>query len=766
MSRNAPRKSIVHAFLAKAFILSAFLPYAYGIHARRPIFEDRKIGTTTFSPARRDYFFGQSPVAAEIFDYNADGAIDVAALVTGNAGEVNVLEGSHSGFFQLAWAAGVGDSPRDIAVMEVNGDSLPDLVVACGADGFLQIFLGNPADIFSYGASVDAGTEPSLLEVKDLTGDLEDELLLVSTSELFVFARDGGEGLMEIFHTLLASLPKTLHAADFDGDGFADVVLAYEEGGIELYPGDGSGALGPAIPLDNSQVVSLASADIDFDGNMDILSVDALGGELCLLWGDGNGEFRPSRYEYEGFTASRVIPGPLGSRGLLDVISVSEESGGILAHEGRVCGIAGSMELQDAPGSGEQNSHSERRAFCFDQKGEEYRCGEATVAAFSADADGEGTPDLIAMNFDSFSLSLFYGAGQGLYYSAPNFPAAAGGEPGAKSVAVLDANEDGHEDIAVSFMWNDSVSVLLGDGLGNLSRHALFPVGGTGVHSLAAADMNADGHEDLVVRNVESSSVSVLLGDGDGNFELVGAFPTGLGTHFVSIVDLDLDGDLDVITPNARSGNVSVLLGDGTGSLTHTDLIPVGRGPHACVPLDFQPDGFPDLAVANTGEDSVAFLENRSGSLVLVGKLEAGVGPISITAGDFNEDGTTDLATANFAGLTVSVLTGMGGGAFAWTQDLFAGRGPHYVITEDIDGDGHMDLASAVTGQDAVLLLFGEGDGTFPRSEYHGVHDNPNAVASCDVNEDGLPDLVTANVGSHDVTLLLGARGTAPLEPS
>jgi hypothetical protein len=720
-------------------------------------------GFPVFHPARRDFLLGDTPLAADILDYNLDGAPDMAVLLMAQQGEVRLLEGGPGGFFHPVWSAACGTSPKDIGVMNVNGDNLADLVVATGGEGLLLTFLGDPAGYFTTGGAYPAGTDPSLIEISNLTGDASQELLLVSGLELFVYSGNTEEaGLVQIAQVSLPGVARSIRAGDFDADGFTDVIATYADQGITLHSGNGNGELAPGIAIDEEGAASLATADFDLDGDEDILRVNTSGEAFAFLLGEGGGMFRSIQRRYDGFLARSAHAGPPGLFGLLDVVSVSEESGGILVHGARIAGIA-----EAAGGGGSTDARVldlsiPRRAFSFAPKGEEYRCGEATFQAISADADGDAIADLLALNRDSWSLSLFYGMGDGYYHSAPHFPAAKG-DPGAKSVAVFDANEDGHQDLAVTFMWNDSVSVLLGDGTGNLTRHRLFPVGDEGVHTLAIGDLNEDAHDDIVVRSAGSGSVSVLLGNGMADFTLAGVYPTGARTHYVSIVDLDLDGHRDVVAPNSADGTLSVLMGDGTGSLVHADLITVGQGPHACVPLDFQGDGYPDLAVVNTGEDSVALLENRTGSLVLTSKVGVGVGPLSICTGDFNEDTIADLATANFEGKSVSVITGVGGGAFAHSFTRFSGKGPHFIIAEDFDLDGHTDLASPITGQDAVLLLRGAGDGSFPESEYYGVHDNPHSVAACDMNEDGLPDLVAANVQSHDVTMLIHASAPAPL---
>jgi hypothetical protein len=129
----------------------------------------------------------------------------------------------------------------------------------------------------------------------------------------------------------------------------------------------------------------------------------------------------------------------------------------------------------------------DRAVYCFDSRGEQYKSGVKTVWADFADVDENGLPDMLTSNQGSDSFSVFYGAGDGFYFEAPAFVAGPG-EPGAKSVAILDANEDGNDDVVVALRWVDAISILLGDGQGNLRYHGEFPIGSHGAHTLGRGE--------------------------------------------------------------------------------------------------------------------------------------------------------------------------------------------------------------------------------------------------------------------------------------
>jgi|GEM_PF-3428541 len=715
----------------------------------------------SFQPARRDFVVGPNPIAASVLDFDLDGNTDIAIVQGKQDAMLHILRGKGNGNFENVWSglAG-GNDPKDVAVLHINDDELVDIVVSLSNEGLIRIFYGEAGGQFSEGESLYVGLHPSRLGLCDIEGDGEDEIIVASETELVAFKRFQQSSLLEFRRYPLVEPAADFSTGDLNSDGLMDIALAYKQGGSYLFFGDGMGGFLSVIELDGipggeGRMIDLEIVDLDLDGNRDILCLDSSGERFQVLWGDGTGEFRSTIVRYVDFLSSRIVPGPVGNNDIRDVLSVSNESGEVVVHTGRVCGVIDGDDFPGAKTSPAGPMDHGQVSYCFDMKGEPYKSGLKTVWAGFSDIDRNGIQDMLTLNQGSGSVSVFSGAGDGFYHKAPAF-AAGPGQPGAKSVAVLDANEDGNDDVAVAFRWVDAVSVLLGDGQGNLSYYGEFPIGGHGTHTLGVDDLNADGHADIVVRNVESATVSVLLGDGDANFDLLGEYQTDSGTHLVTIVDINQDDFLDVITPNSSGGTVTILLGDGSGHLQRFADIPVGEGPHSCVVIDYDKDDDPDIATANIGENKVSILENVDGMLYLAEKITVGAKPISICTGDFDEDGFADLATANIGGFSLSVLFGTGSSSFLLSEpELIVGKGPHFVVAEDLDVDGHLDLVVPMTGMDDVVVCYGDGNGGFLLKEHFGVGDNPNTVAIGDLNGDNRPDIVTGNVWSSDVSVLI-----------
>jgi hypothetical protein len=131
-------------------------------------------GNGTFQP-RRAFAAGYGPSSVVIADVNQDGRPD---LVLANAGSnsVSVLLGNGNGTFQpqRTFSTGAGSTPRSVAVADLNGDGLLDIVTA-NVGNFLgrsvAVMLGNGDGTFLPTQTFATGKAPETVIVADVNGD-------------------------------------------------------------------------------------------------------------------------------------------------------------------------------------------------------------------------------------------------------------------------------------------------------------------------------------------------------------------------------------------------------------------------------------------------------------------------------------------------------------------------------------------------------------------------------------------------------------------
>ena len=316
--------------------------------------------------------------------------------------------------------------------------------------------------------------------------------------------------------------------------------------------------------------------------------------------------------------------------------------------------------------------------------------GGTVYSVASGDLDGNGTLDLVSVDFLYGLVTLWYGEGDGTFASGKNYYV--GSNPTA--AVVGDFNKDGRVDVAVANNRDNSVSILLRQADGTYRTGSIPYTSGSGPQGLATADFNADGNLDLAVpHRYYGTGLKLLPGRGDGSFNTaVDILTGGPDNYAVATADFDLDGKQDVVVTTTRP-SLSVLRGNGDGTFGTEASYSTSSTAHAVVVADFNKDGAPDLAAPQQTSNSVTVRLNTGTGGFGSARTYAMelTRPQSITAGDFNHDGHTDLAVAYLVSSYVTLLFNRGDGTF-YTAVHYSAKDAGFVNTQDVNGDGKGDF--------------------------------------------------------------------------
>ncbi len=558
---------------------------------------------------------------------------------------------------------------------------------------------------------------------------------------------------------------------------------------------------GPGIPaVDSFQ--SIALADVDGDGKLDLISVFANVSNPGVadrgVWnfaGNGDGTFQTGKRQV-------LLSGTQPPR---QSISISDLNGD---HIPDLVLAAPGLALNVFLGNGDGSFQTKALPV-----GSSSTCADPASAAI-ADLNGDGKSDLVLGSCDNVeTVAIALGNGDGTFQPTVVYPVLDPGYAVAESamVAIGDLNGDGIPDIVTA-----GGTILFGDGKGGVTSRADYEPNLAGASlgnflstgagpvligtSVTIGDFDGDGKTDILfgMGNVSylsgsasSPALSVLFGSGAGAFTgaPVSAVPLP-GSAFIysgplpppigAIVTADYNGDGN---PDIASVTFSQTSDNG-GNVQLTLLRGLRNGqffsgttqtfPHAgafllraAISADFNRDGKPDLAVLlsdyPTGGEIQIYPGKGDGTFGAAVITSVTIdNPLSISAADLNGDGISDLLLVGDSG--AAVLLGKGDGTFSIPATV-AGVGTAAILG-DFNGDGKPDIASTGENLLDVSILLGKGDGTFPNAIGTQLPSAalgfPGQIVGADLNGDGKLDLAvslasrTSASSLQNVAILLG----------
>lgn len=358
----------------------------------------------------------------------------------------------------------------------------------------------------------------------------------------------------------------SIDAADLDGDGDLDVLSVLTNDDTVVWYEKGPGGFGGEVVI--GEISGLArkarAADLDGDGDLDVVASSS----SEYFWYenlDGAGTFDSSRLIGATTSAAAVIPADVDGDDDVDVLTT--RSGGIDWYE-NVDGLGGFGPMQGVSAVA------------------------GPVQAIAADVDGDGDPDVVSATPNDDTIGWFENDGTGTFGTRLVISSVLD-QP--QSVYAADVDGDGDLDVLSASFNDDTIAWFENlDGAGSFG--ALIPISTTadGAFAVFGADVDGDGNTDVL-----SAS---LFDDTFAWYENL----TGTGTFGPAIVidiediprgviaaDVDGDGAVEVLTSSTGS-DVTWYEGVGDGAGDACDCMPADA-------TQLPPRAIHDLSVAATG---------------------------------------------------------------------------------------------------------------------------------------------------------------------
>jgi len=441
-------------------------------------------------------------------DMDGDGDLDCVIAVLGQ-NEVLLNDGTGS-FADTSQFFGNNDN-RGVALVDLDGDGDLDVATVKYLDGERWWFNDGTGDVYE---SSMRGLPDDAVGVAAARndGDSDPDLFVAvdgAVHRVYFASVSGGQpgATFEPSSTTIPTVAATSGVtADFDGDGAVDVALSGVGAGARVIFNDGAGDFTAGPVFGAADTVVLGAADVDGDGDVDLVVDDPLTSSAAIWWNSGSGVF----------TA--------GPTGLLTPVSSFVDADGDCALDYVAIDGLGDPVLRLGDGAGG-----------FVDSSAVLGSGPIECAAI-ADLDHDGTQDVVVGTTGEFRIAL--GAGSGVTASTVTETTNT-----SDRFLLVDLDTDGDLDLLTYPTTFGSLEPLRNDLAGSFT--ALASTGTNAMYSgLAPLDYDEDGDLDVLAWSAGPTFASQLYtSNGAGVYSLV---TTDLDADLAQVLVADFDGDGDV----------------------------------------------------------------------------------------------------------------------------------------------------------------------------------------------------------------------------
>ncbi len=341
---------------------------------------------------------------------------------------------------------------------------------------------------------------PNSVNSVDLDGDGDNDVLVASIDDdrITWFENTDGFGTFGPLQVISTETdyPKCVHSADLDGDGDYDVLSAsFFDYKIAWYENtDGTGNFGPQqlITEEAEGANYVITADLDEDGDLDVLSASATGFVDKVAWyenTDGAGTFGPQQViSTAADQPMSIYCADLDGDNDLDVLSASYYDDKIAWYEHTdSVGVFGPQQVINANSMG-------------------------AYSVYSVDIDGDGDNDVLSAAEGDWKVAWYENIdGEGTF---GNEQIISDTMYAAYYVYSVDIDDDGDFDVFAASGTGDKVSWWENtDGLGNFGLENVISDSTDGVRCVQASDIDGDGDLDVLSASTNDDKVAWYAND-------------------------------------------------------------------------------------------------------------------------------------------------------------------------------------------------------------------------------------------------------------
>lgn len=495
-------------------------------------------GTGSFAPIA-NFATDDKPIGVSVFDMNNDGNKDIQ-VVSSNDNVLNCFISDGSGGFINSINNPLSNTPLMIATGDFNGDSEIDMAITAELGEVMIVLLGNLTGIHEIPNTHATNANATAMCNNDFDGDDNLDIIVANSvnNEFYLYTGLGdGDFNPPVTFTGVTNPVKCV-SDDFNGDSNADVAFIEKSTGqVRVFFGNGSGGFtsNTAFPC-GAQPIDLKLGEFNNDGNIDFFVLND-GSTHTVLTGNGAGAFSAPITSFTFATAVSIEAGDLNGDGFDEIVTVDEATNNLAV-------------FMNSTGS-------------FGPPSPILLVGDSPRNLVLVDLDGDGNLDVVTTNYNDDNLSVMLGNGLGAFNSQPLIHSA---DPKPLDVVAADFNNDGHQDILVSFELGTGLTGLahlyMGDGTGNLTLYKKFNLG-VDPAEIQIGHFNNDTLMDAASLNVDSDNISILI-------NTTAQISTPDGVEFCNGQSVNLVSNTDISNEWSNAETTQTIGATASGSYTVT----------------------------------------------------------------------------------------------------------------------------------------------------------------------------------------------------
>jgi len=713
---------------------------------------------------------------AEDISTNADDAYSVFAADMDNDGDMDIISAStfddkiawyvNDGGADPSWTTVIitvdADGARSVFAADMDNDGDLDIVSASTWDDTIAWYENNGAANPSWTASNIAtnadGAESVFVADMDDDGDM-DILSASSEDDTIAWYENNGNANPSWSASDIATNAdgaNCVFAADLDNDGDLDIISASRnDGTIAWYENDGNA--NPSwsssdIYTEADGAESVFAADMDNDGDIDIVSVTYEGSTLTWYENDGNADpsWTASDITNDISYGKGVFVADINNDGNMDIVTASLVDDKITWHENN--------------GDADPIWYSSVIATSAD----------GATSVFAADMDNDGDMDVLSTSNEDDAIAWYENTADFTFEPSWTASDIATNADGAYSVFAADMDNDGDIDILSASFWDDTIAWYENDGASDPSwTPADIVTDCDAAYSVFAADIDNDGDMDILSACHSDDTIAWYENDGapDPSWTPADITTSADGAFSVFAADMDNDGDMDVLSASSEDDTIAWYEnnnGDGS-SWTAADIDTNADGAFSVFAADMDNDGDMDILSASYDDDTIAWYENNGNanpSWTAVDIDTNADGASSVFAADFDNDGDMDIVSASYDDDTIAWYENDGTSDPSWTaEDIDTNADRAYsVFAADMDNDGDIDILSASIMDHTIAWYENDGnaDPSWIAADIATSADYARSVYAADMDNDGDMDVLSASGGDDTIAWYENDAGEKP----